>query len=86
MTRQPIAQDKRMVLISWIMRRKFRCIVVIIMLGHSSLSVTMRYAHANFESKRAAVAKLEGFGDNLVTVAGKVHQSRAVLSLNRPAS
>jgi hypothetical protein len=26
------------------------------------------YAHTNIESKRAAVEKLDGFGDNLVTV------------------
>jgi len=56
------------------------------LLGHSSLSVTMRYAHTNFDSKRAAVEKLDGFGDNLVTVPKKLHQKRAVLSLNRPAS
>ena len=56
------------------------------LLGHSSITVTMRYAHTNFDSKRAAVAKLDGFGDNLVTVPAKVHQTRAVLSLNRPAS
>jgi integrase len=56
------------------------------LLGHSSISVTMRYAHTNIESKRAAVEKLNGFGDNLVTVSSKLHQSRAVLSLNRVAS
>jgi integrase len=56
------------------------------LLGHSSISVTMRYAHTNIESKRAAVEKLDGFGDNLVTVSPKVHQARAVLSLNRVAS
>jgi len=52
------------------------------LLGHSSLSVTMRYAHTNFDSKRAAVEKLDGFGDNLVTVPTKLHQNSAVLSLN----
>ena len=56
------------------------------LLGHSSITVTMRYAHTNFESKRAAVEKLDGFGDNLVTVRPNMHQSRAVLSLNRRAS
>jgi integrase len=56
------------------------------LLGHSSISVTMRYAHTNIESKRAAVAKLDGFGDNLVTVPSKMHQTRAILSLNRSAS
>jgi integrase len=38
------------------------------LLGHSTVTVTMRYTHTNLESKRAAVAKLAGFGDNLVTV------------------
>jgi site-specific recombinase XerD len=33
------------------------------LLGHSSISVTMRYAHTNIESKRAAAEKLDGFGD-----------------------
>jgi integrase len=56
------------------------------LLGHSSISVTMRYAHTNIESKRAAVEKLDGFGDNLVTVRPKLHNSRAVLSLKRAAS
>jgi integrase len=56
------------------------------LLGHSSISVTMRYAHTNIESKRAAVEKLDGFGDNLVTVRPKLHNSRAVLSLKRVAS
>jgi hypothetical protein len=56
------------------------------LLGHSGISVTMRYAHTNIESKRAAVEKLGGFGDNLVTVSPQAHQAKAVLSLNRVAS
>ncbi|MGC1838172.1 MAG: tyrosine-type recombinase/integrase [Candidatus Acidiferrales bacterium] len=56
------------------------------LLGHSSISVTMRYAHTNFDSKRSAVEKLDGFGDNLVTVRTKMQQSGSVLSLNRAAS
>ena len=56
------------------------------LLGHSSISVTMRYAHTNFDSKRAAVEKLDGFGDNLVTVPRKLHKNGAVLSLNRAGS
>ena len=57
------------------------------LLGHSSVGVTMRDAHTNIDSKRAAVEKLDtGFGDNLVTVSPKVHQPRAVLSLNPVAS
>ncbi|MGH9745991.1 MAG: tyrosine-type recombinase/integrase [Candidatus Acidiferrales bacterium] len=56
------------------------------LLGHSSIIVTMRYAHTNIESKRAAVEKLDSFGDNLVIVPAKRQQSNAVLSLNRVAS
>lgn len=56
------------------------------LLGHSSISVTMRYAHTNIESKRAAVEKLDSFGDNLVTVRTNMHQSRAILSLKQAAS
>ena len=56
------------------------------LLGHSSISVTMRYAHTNFDSKRAAVEKLDGFGDNLVTVPKRMHHNRAKLSLIGAAS
>jgi len=56
------------------------------LLGHSSLSVTMRYAHTNIDSKRAAVERLGSFSDNLVTVRPSLHNSRAVLSLNRAVS
>ena len=38
------------------------------LLGHSSVTVTMRYAHTNIEAKRAAVEALNGRSDNLVTV------------------
>ena len=40
----------------------------------------MRHTHTNLESKKAAVAKLEGFGDNLVTVRTKMQQSTLKLS------
>ena len=45
------------------------------LLGHSTVIVTMRYTHTNLDSKKAAVAKLESFGDNLVTVRTKMQQS-----------
>jgi len=54
--------------------------------GKKRAANAMRYAHTNIDSKRAAVEKLDGFGDNLMTVHPKMHQSRAVLSLNRAAS
>jgi hypothetical protein len=56
------------------------------LLGHSAVTVTMRYAHTNLDSKHAAVAKLEGYGDNLVTVRPKMQQSREGLSLNGAVS
>lgn len=56
------------------------------LLGHSAVTVTLRYTHTNLDSKRAAVAKLEGYGDNLVTVCTKMQQSKQALSLNRAIS
>jgi integrase len=56
------------------------------LLGHSTVTVTMRYTHTNLDSKRAAVAKLEGFGDNLVTVRPKMQQSKGGLSPNSKIS
>ncbi len=50
------------------------------LLGHSTVTVTMRYTHTNLDSKRAAVAKLESRGDNLVTVGPKMQQVKAKLS------
>jgi len=50
------------------------------LLGHSTVTVTMRYTHTNLDSKRAAVAKLESRGDNLVTVGPKTVQLKPKLS------
>jgi site-specific recombinase XerD len=50
------------------------------LLGHSTVTVTMRYAHPNLDSKRQAVGKLEGFGDNVVTVCTKTQQSNLKVS------
>ena len=50
------------------------------LLGHSTVTVTMRYTHTNLDSKRLAVAKLESFGDNLVTPCTKTQQSKAKMS------
>ena len=50
------------------------------LLGHSTVIVTVRYTHTNLDSNKAAVAKLKGFGDNLVTVRTKMQQSRSKVS------
>ena len=50
------------------------------LLGHSSLAVTMRYTHTNLDSKRAAVTKLDGRGDNLVTACTTMQQPKVKLS------
>jgi hypothetical protein len=41
----------------------------------------MRYTHTNLDSKHAAVARLEVFGDSLVTVRTKMQQSKDKVSL-----
>ena len=50
------------------------------LLGHSTITVTMRYTHTNLDSKRAAVAKLENHSDSLVTVHSEVHPIKAKVS------
>jgi integrase len=57
------------------------------LLGHSSITVTMRYTHTNLESKRAAVEKLlHNECDKSVTVCTKMQQSKRGLSQNRVIS
>jgi integrase len=56
------------------------------LLGHSSVTVTMRYTHTNLDSKRAAVEKLGSRSDNLVTVRTKMQQSRLGLSPSQVVS
>jgi integrase len=56
------------------------------LLGHSTVLVTMRYAHPNLDSKRHATAKLEGFGDSLVTPCTETQQSRAKVSPIAPTN
>jgi integrase len=50
------------------------------LLGHSTVTVTMRYTHTNLDSKRNAIAKLESFGDNLVTPCTKMQHSTPKVS------
>ena len=54
------------------------------LLGHSTVTVTMRYTHTNLDSKRNAVAKLEGNGDNLVTPCTTMQQSTPKVSPRFP--
>ena len=54
------------------------------LLGHSTVTVTMRYTHTNLDSKRSAVTKLEGFGDNLVTPCTKMQQQGSKMSPKIP--
>ncbi len=56
------------------------------LLGHSTVTVTMRYAHPNLASKRNATSKLDGFGDSLVTPFTKVQQSKPKVSPIAPLS
>lgn len=56
------------------------------LLGHSTVTVTMRYTHTNLDSKRNAVARLEGNGDNLVTPCTKTQQQGAKVSPKTPLS
>ena len=50
------------------------------LLGHSTVTVTMRYTHTNLDAKRNATQKLEGFSDNLVTPCTKLQQSNPKVS------
>ena len=56
------------------------------LLGHSTITVTMRYTHTNLESKRQAVQALTGVGDNLVTLRPVAHSHGQGLSPNAQAS
>jgi hypothetical protein len=49
------------------------------LLGHSTVTVTMRYTHTNLDFKRNAIAKLEGYSD-------KMQQSTAKVSPKAPLS
>jgi hypothetical protein len=56
------------------------------LLGHSAITVTMRYTHTSLDSKHAAVARLGEFGDNWMTVCTKMQQTKERLSLNGAVS
>jgi len=56
------------------------------LLGHSTVTVTMRYTHTNLDAKRNAMQKLEGFSDNLVTPCTKMQQAPPKVSPKNPLS
>lgn len=71
---------------SRLVKRGVDIVTVKELLGHSTITVTMRYTHTNIENKREAVQTLTGNGDNLVTI-GPVRRSRGPgLSLKAQAS
>jgi len=49
----------------------------------SHILVTMRCTHTNLDSNKVAVAKPEGFGDNLVTVCTKMQQQGSKIVAQR---
>ncbi len=67
-------------LASRLLERGVDIVTVQQLLGHSTVTVTMRYTHTNLDPKKSAVAKLESFGDNLVTACTKMQQERSKLS------
>lgn len=56
------------------------------LLGHSVLTVTMRYTHTHLRAKREAVQQLCGFDDNWVTVRLVLPQKAAQRSPTAPVT
>jgi hypothetical protein len=50
------------------------------LLGHSTITVTIRYTHTDLDSKRSAVEKLIDYGDKNVTGVDALHHNAAKLS------
>jgi hypothetical protein len=50
------------------------------LLEHWTVTVTVRYTHANLDTERSAVAKLEGLVGNLATSCTKMRQSTPKMS------
>jgi integrase len=71
---------------SRLVRRGVDIVTVQQLLGHSTVTVTMRYTHTNLDAKRDATQKLEDFSDNLVTPCTKMQQSPSKTSLKNPLS
>ena len=71
---------------SRLVKRGVDIVTVKELLGHSSITVTMRYTHTNLGNKRAAVQVLTGVGDNLVTLPSVVRSRPQGLSPNAQGS
>jgi integrase len=56
------------------------------LLGHSTVTVTMRYTHTNLASKKSAIEKLPGHCDKSVTVCTTMQQSKPKVSHSRVVS
>jgi hypothetical protein len=56
------------------------------LLEHSAATATPRYMHTNLDSEHTPVAKLDAYGDRLVTVRTKRQQLKQPLSLTRAIS
>lgn len=56
------------------------------LLGHSTVTVTMRYTHTNLDSKRSAVAKLADHCNKSVTICTTMQQEHPKLSHSRVLS
>jgi integrase len=76
----------RHTLASRLVNRGVDIVTVKELLGHSSITVTMRYAHTNLAAKRAAVEALNFRSDNLVTVPTSPAHSGRNLSLQQAVS
>lgn len=50
------------------------------LLGHSTVTVTMRYTHTNIDSKRSAVSKLADYCNKSVTICTTMQQEHPKLS------
>jgi hypothetical protein len=68
------------------MARGIDIVTVQQLLGHSTVTVTMRCTHTNLDAKRYATQKPESFGDNLVTPCTKMQQSLSKVSPKNPLS
>jgi hypothetical protein len=70
----------RPVVSSWLLNRGADIAPVKELLGHSTVTVTMRYANANMDKKRDAVHNLVSECDNSVTMAPRNHRCLKIVT------